>query len=264
MIKLFATDLDGTLLKPGNIIKQEDIDAIHRLKEHGIDFAVATGRMERDIVKICSEINHDAHRISQNGAFVDTKDNQKIFTKTFDAATSRALHHAVSAFPNPFCITTADESYISFKTPEIKAMEDILYFPLVEGVDFADDYNEAFLPSKYMLLGDEKDIVGFQQKIDEAFSEVSESYLSDPHCVDIVPKGVSKARGLTALAEYLNINPEEIAVIGDSFNDIPMFEMSNNSFAMVTAPEAVKQKATHVVDDVFEAIEFIQGKVSTS
>ncbi|SFM45234.1 hypothetical protein SAMN04487943_11924 [Gracilibacillus orientalis] len=264
MIKLFATDLDGTLLKPNNVIKQEDIEAIHRLKEHGIDFAVATGRMERDIVKICTEINHDAHRISQNGAFVDTKDNQKILTKTFDAATSSALHQAVDTFPNPFCITTADESYISFKTPEIKALEEILYFPLVEGVDFANDYNEAFLPSKYMLLGEEKDIVSFQKKIDETFHEVCESYLSDPHCVDIVPKGVSKALGLTTLADYLDIKPEEIAVIGDSYNDIPMFGMSANSFAMSTAPEAVKQKATHVVDDVFEAIELIQGKVSTS
>ncbi|MGP4042555.1 HAD family hydrolase [Gracilibacillus sp. D59] len=264
MIKLFATDLDGTLLKPGNVIKQEDIDAIHRLKEQDIDFAVATGRMERDIVKICTEIKHDAHRISQNGAFVDTIDNQKILAKTFDAVTSSALHHAVSEFPNPFCITTADESYISFKTPEIKAMEEILYFPLVEGVDFANDYNEAFLPSKYMLLGEQSDIVSFQKKINEAFHEVSETYLSDPHCVDIVPKGVSKALGLTALAEYLDIKLEEIAVIGDSYNDIPMFEMTSNSFAMSTAPEAVQQKASHVVDNVFEAIELIQGKVSTS
>ncbi|MGN8646884.1 HAD family hydrolase [Gracilibacillus sp. HCP3S3_G5_1] len=264
MIKLFATDLDGTLLKADNIVKQEDIDAIHRLKEHNIDFAVATGRMERDIVKICKEINYDAHRISQNGAFVDTKDNQKIFAKTFDAVTSSALHHAISAFPNPFCITTADEAYISFKTPEIKALEEILYFPLVEGVDFANDYHDQFLPSKYMLLGEEKDIVGFQQKINEEFHEVSESYLSDPRCVDIVPKGVSKALGLKVLAEYLHIKTDEIAVIGDSYNDIPMFEMTAYSFAMRTAPEPVQQKAAHVVDDVFEAIAYIQGKVSTS
>ncbi|MDX8047661.1 HAD family hydrolase [Gracilibacillus sp. S3-1-1] len=264
MIRLFATDLDGTLLKRGNIIKQEDIDAIGRLHEQQIDFAVATGRMERDIIRISQEIKHDAHRISQNGAFAHTKNNDVILANTFDVATSKALHKAVSAFTTPFCITTADEAYISFKTPEIKAMDDYAYFPIVEGVDFEDDYNDEFLPSRYMLIGDEKDILNSQKQIDEAFHEVSESYQSDPRCVDIVPKGVSKAAGLTALAKHLHIELHEIAVIGDSFNDIPMFNMTPHSFAMSTAPKTVQQQAAHVVDDVFEAIDFIQSKVSTS
>ncbi len=257
MIKLFATDLDGTLLKHGNVIKKEDIEAIHRLQEQNIDFAIATGRMERDIKKICTEINHDAHRISQNGAFVDTKSNQAILARTFDALTSNALHKVVDSFANPFCITTGDESYISMKTPAIKAMEAMQYFPLVEGVDFIDQYNDNFLPSKYMLLGEEKDIVALQEKINDEFKDVCETYLSDPRCVDIVPKGVSKALGLTTLAEYLKIQPEEMAVIGDSFNDIPMFEMTPNSFAMSTAPKLVQEKAAQVVDNVHEAIEQI-------
>ncbi|SHN28548.1 Cof-type HAD-IIB family hydrolase [Gracilibacillus kekensis] len=262
MIKLFATDLDGTLLKHGNFIKEEDIAAIHRLQEQNIDFAIATGRMDRDIKKICSEINHDAHRISQNGAFVDSKSNQALLAKTFDAVTSNALHNVISSFSSPFSITTADESYISKKTPELKAMESILYFPLVEGVDFADQYNDAFLPSKFMLLGSEKDIIVLQEKINEQFKDVSETYLSDPRCVDIVPKGVSKALGLRTLAKHLGIDPEEMAVIGDSYNDIPMFEMTPNSFAMSTAPKSVQEKAAHVVDDVHQAIECLTHLVN--
>ncbi|UOQ48829.1 HAD family hydrolase [Gracilibacillus caseinilyticus] len=264
MIKLFATDLDGTLLKHGNRIKTEDISAIELLKDSNIDFAIATGRMDRDILQVCEKINTPAHRISQNGAFVDTKSNERILANTFDIETSSALHHAISQFPNPFCVTTADEAYISVKTPEIEAMEKILYFPLVEGVDFADEYQENFLPSKYMLLGEQKDIVAFQADIHEKFHAVCESYLSDPRCVDIVPKGVSKAVGLIALAEYLAIKPDEIAVIGDSFNDIPMFEMTPNSFAMSTAPEAVRKKAANVVDNVHEAIAYVQQSVSTN
>ena len=257
MVKLFATDLDGTLLKRGNIIQDDDIKAIHKLKGKRIDFAIATGRMDRDIQMVCNEIKHNAHRISQNGAFVDTKDNKTILTNTFDAETSKELHKAVEAFPNPFSITTQFENYVSFKTPEIKKLEDVLYFPLIEGVDFLDEYGGDFLPSKFMLLGEQHELLPFQQELNAHFHKVSESYLSDPHCVDIVPKHVSKAVGLQTLAEQVNIAPTDIAVIGDSFNDIPMFDITPHSFAMSTAPSEVQQKAKYVVDEVHEAIDML-------
>src|SRR5699024_6468242 len=117
-------------------------------------------------------------RISQNGAFVDTKQNITILTNTFDVETSIDLHKAVDAFPNPFSITTQFENYISVKTPEIKKLEDVLYFPLVEGVDFLDRYGDDFLPAKFMLLGDQHELLPFQQELNTHFYHVSESYLS--------------------------------------------------------------------------------------
>ncbi|MFC4401501.1 HAD family hydrolase [Gracilibacillus xinjiangensis] len=263
MVKLFATDLDGTLLKKGNIIKEEDKDSIKRLSDNGIDFAIATGRLDRDILEICKEINQSAHRVSQNGTFVQTKTNESIYTKTFDVSNSKAIHEKMRKYQNILCISTKDELYISKITAEMKALENFLYFPLIEGIDFLDQYGESIHASKYMLLGEEQDLVKIQTELLSHFTDNIESYLSDPNCLDIVPKGVSKAEGLKALAQHLQMEPNEIAVVGDSYNDIPMFEMTPNSYAMSTAPAAVQQKASHVVDDVFEAIDHITNAVKS-
>ncbi|WP_186576716.1 HAD family hydrolase [Aquibacillus kalidii] len=257
MLKLFATDLDGTLLGKGNHIIDEDKHAIHRLISQGIEFAVATGRMDRDIVKILTDIEAKGHRISQNGAFVFDKENRRLYKQTFNKEVSTLVHKAVAEHHDVFCITTADEIYISKKTAQIREFEPLLLFPLLEGVDFIHEYGQRIHPSKYMLIGETDEIIAAQDKLNASFSDVTESYLSDNHCVDIVPKGTSKAVGLEQLVKNMSIKPEEIAVIGDSFNDIPMFEMTPYSYAMESAHPDVKKKASKVVKHVHEAIDDI-------
>lgn len=58
-------------------------------------------------------------------------------------------------------------------------------------------------------------------------------------------------------AEENNIDLDEIAVIGDSGNDISMFEITKNSFAMSRAPKFVKEKANYIVDRVYNMEEYI-------
>lgn len=264
MVKLFATDLDGTLLQRGKYISPDDIQALHTLKEQQIDFAIATGRMDKEIVVISEQIELKGHRISQNGAFAITKEDEIIYEKTFDVATSKIIHQVVSDYPDPFCISTADDIYISKVTEDIQRLEGELFFPIKEGVDFLNNYGSNFLPSKFMLLGETNELLAYQKKIMNQIASVAESYLSDPHCLDVVPKGVSKSLGLRKLATLLQIDPTEIAVIGDSFNDIPMFEMTPHSFAMATAPKEVQEHASYVVNSVKEAVELVTEKVSAS
>ncbi|GAA0288803.1 hypothetical protein GGQ92_002334 [Gracilibacillus halotolerans] len=262
MVKLFATDLDGTLLKKGRHIAPDDIAALHTLEDHHIDFAIATGRMDREIMVINEQIKLNGHRVSQNGAFTLTNKSELIYQKTFDINTSKKIHLEVMDFPNPYCISTADEIFVSKITEDLKHLEGELFFPLKEGVDFLDKYGDSFLPSKFMLFGETDELVAYQKNIMQDIADVAETYISDPHCLDIVPKGVSKSLGLRKLAEHLQIDPTEIAVIGDSFNDLPMFQMTPHSFAMATAPKEVQNHATYVVDSVKEAVELVTQKVS--
>lgn len=267
MIKLFVTDLDGTLLSKGNVIIEEDKQAIETLVDHGVEFSVATGRMDRDIQKILKSLSQTGHRVSQNGGFVYDKHDNLIHAQTFHGDLSKRLHEAIKDHSHLYCVTTADEAYVSEKTGVIKDMEHLLYFPLKEGVDFIEEYGKSIYPSKFMILGETDAIVKTQEKLSKHFSSETESYLSDAHCVDIVPKGISKAIGLDYLIKALDISSEEIAVIGDSFNDVPMLEMTPHSYAMETAHDDVKGTASKVVHHVHEAIQdlkqqgLIQGSV---
>ncbi|RCW62839.1 HAD family hydrolase [Saliterribacillus persicus] len=263
MIKMFATDLDGTLLGHGNYLKPKDIEAIAKIKNE-MEFTVATGRLDREITEIFKALKTTGHRVSQNGSFVYSEDNNMIHSHTFDPKLGKTLHEAIVGYEQLFCIMTADDIYVSERTPEIKAMEHLFYFDLKEGVDFVESYGKAIHPSKYMLLGEPDEVNQLQEKIrSEIFHEEIVTYMSDKRCLDILPRGISKAFGLEKLALERGINVDEIAVIGDSFNDIPMFEMTPHSYVMSQAPAAVKEKANFVVDHVHEAVSDVLKKMNT-
>ena len=110
-----------------------------------------------------------------------------------------------------------------------------------------------------MLLGEIEQLLLIQAELNETFKGKANSVLSAPKCIDVMPAGVNKQVGLTHLIKTLAIKPEEIAVIGDSQNDIEMLKMTPHSYVMSSADHDVKQAAQYVVDDVFEAINHLNA-----
>ena len=76
----------------------------------------------------------------------------------------------------------------------------------------------------------------------EEFGDEYEIAYSGP-AIEMMEKGTNKADSLKKLLDICNIGYDEVAVVGDSGNDIPLFENFENSFVMPQAPEEVKQKA---------------------
>ena len=260
MIKLFVTDLDGTLLGKGNNINPKDIDAIHSLALHDIDFAVATGRLDREIIDILTSMDKKGHRVSQNGSFVHDQDGNCLYQQTFPIDLSKRLHDAILNKTSDYFISTSDEIHVPKKNTVVKLLEKVLYFPVTETPALAKTLDNSVQAAKYSIYGKTENIVALQAEIQQQFDAEIESYLSDSRIVEIVPKGVSKANGLAMLLKKLKIKNDEIAVIGDSFNDIPMLEMTPHSYVMSRAHNDVKQKANKVVDHVHQAITDLKEK----
>jgi hypothetical protein len=72
------------------------------------------------------------------------------------------------------------------------------------------------------------------------------------------PRGCSKGAALARIAEQLGVAREHTAVVGDWYNDVPMFQWAARSFAMGQAPEVVRAAAT----DILEATAFTGGGVA--
>ncbi len=64
-----------------------------------------------------------------------------------------------------------------------------------------------------------------------------------------VSRGVSKGSGLEEVARRLGVARERVCVIGDWYNDVPMFDWAARSFAMPHAPDDVKERASDVLGD---------------
>lgn len=70
-----------------------------------------------------------------------------------------------------------------------------------------------------------------------------EYVFSDERKLEITNKGITKGNALNILLENLDLQQNEIAVFGDSENDISMFEAKEYSFAMENALPIAKEKA---------------------
>ena len=74
---------------------------------------------------------------------------------------------------------------------------------------------------------------------------VSESV---PNDIEVMPLGVDKGTGLSALAAYLNLTPAEVMAVGDGENDLAMLRYAGLSVAMGNACDTVKKTARVVTE----------------
>ncbi len=75
-----------------------------------------------------------------------------------------------------------------------------------------------------------------------------ELVLSGLTAFELIPSGVSKGTAIKEISKLLNISLENTLSIGDSGNDISMFETTKYSATLASSPDFVKKHATHIFD----------------
>ncbi|WP_226585116.1 HAD family hydrolase [Halobacillus litoralis] len=260
MIKLFVTDLDGTLLGEDHYIKNEDIDALKKMIEQGTPLAVASGRMDHEIIEVLKRVGVNGHRVSQNGAFVFDAEDQEVYSKTFDHDLARRIIETIDQEPMVKTVSTADKTYTKEHSKWIDMISEQMFHDIIVNPELNEQIGTKVTPSKITLHGKESDVMSAAEKVAQMFGEEIDSFISHETCVDMMPKAINKQTGLRQLIDLLGIKADEIACVGDSFNDSSMFEMTPHSYVMSTAHTKVKEKANTIVDHVHEAIEDLDKK----
>ena len=85
MIKMIATDIDGTILKWGLDFTPAMRQCIKRLKEHGVKVVLVTGRMHCAALPVARELGLDTPIISYQGGLIKDFDNNTLYQKNLDS-----------------------------------------------------------------------------------------------------------------------------------------------------------------------------------
>lgn len=255
MIKLFVSDLDNTLFNDEKQVAPRDQEALKSLKEAGLHIALASGRMDYELVKVMNLIESRFHRISQNGAFIYTRDGKCLQSAAFSGELSRQIYREGNTFGLPCFITQENEMFVAEKTDAVLAIEKRMKLSVRVIPEMDKQLGKTLFPSKITYFGEPHEIRKLDRYIQQTFASQVDSVISDRDCLDFMPPGISKGASLKKLADEFGLQPEEIATIGDSFNDVSMLHFTPHSFAMRHAPAEVKQQASHVVSSVHEAAE---------
>ena len=75
---------------------------------------------------------------------------------------------------------------------------------------------------------------------------------NDIHFGNAISRYVSKGSALRDVIDYLGLKANQVMAIGDSFNDLPVFEVAGTKVAMGDAPESLRQLADWVAPPVEE------------
>ncbi|QHS23850.1 Cof-type HAD-IIB family hydrolase [Virgibacillus sp. MSP4-1] len=256
MIKLIVSDLDGTLLSYHKGLLERDKEAILHAVGKGTEFSVASGRMDVEIKEVMGMIGATGHRISQNGSFVYSKDEERIYGHVFSKNDVLDLYQFLISTDAPLTIFSENQGFVNDASRIKSVYMSRLFFPIELDTNLINSIQKGLEVSKISVNSHQTEwLKQIQAKIEGQFSSIADSFISDPECLDIMPKAINKGKGVKAIMDAYHLQPEEIMCIGDSYNDISMFQLTPHSYVMSQADEEVKGYAAHEVNYVYEALE---------
>jgi len=255
-MRLFVTDLDGTLLNHGKTIEPQDEDAISGLLARGVEVCFASGRSDGDIAFIAGWFDGAIHRISHNGAIVRRKDGALLGTETFELDTAAAIDELVHRYEGLVVFTGDREGEVWLRESDARTRpyEERLYVRVRVRDGAPNDIGRTLVPGKFSIFGETDLLRRVERDVMERFGGSVDSFRSDVDCVDFMPKGVSKGTGLERLLAAIGGAPERTACVGDSHNDIAMLAMTPFGFAMSHAHADVRRSAAHGATSVADVV----------
>ena len=259
-IKMLVFDVDGTLY---DLVKHEiplsAVEAIRKAKENGYIFVIATGRTHYGLGKALNDLQPDFILSASGGVVVDSQKNI-IYHHDFDEKDVKQLLDFCHVHEAGLIFKFLDHMYI-YQHPEkidwLKGQmeSDIGSDPFVACP--AQDRHLRSLPQSASIHAN-------PSEINKTFGNHSTiqflQYSSDGY--DVVPTGVNKGSGLKNLMKHLHLRAEQIACIGDNYNDLDMMKEAGYRIAMGNAVQAVKDVADYITsttdqDGIYQALKHL-------
>lgn len=269
MIKLIATDMDGTLLNAAHEISNENYEAIKYAQSKGITVVIATGRAFYEANGPIAPTDLTLPYICLNGAELRDEEFNIIHTskltrplidKITGVLNSEDIYYQV--YTN-FGIYTEDpekdlEIYVDIaekagQKADVKKIRANIQNRIDNGtLKQVDSYDEISKRPGEIILK----ILAFAsdlEKIDRAKAEISESQSlavssSSRGNIEITHSDAQKGIALEAIAEQVKIPMSDVMAIGDNLNDISMLEKAGYAVAMENGAPEVKEMADYITD----------------
>lgn len=254
MIKLVASDLDGTLLLNGaQQLSPELFPIIKKLKELGILFAAASGRQYANMKLLFEPVLDDMAFICENGALAVQKE-KILYSDSFDPELVQEIVRAVyNKKGAEFSCSTKDFYYIR---PKTEAYVKLMTETVKTNCKIIQSFDEITEPCIKLAVFEEngmtEEAIHFWR---ESFSDKCTVVTSGNAWLDFIPFGTNKAKGIRKFQEIYGIKPEECIVFGDEYNDIEMLKSVPYGVAMEHAKEGVRASANYQTDRVERVLE---------
>ncbi|MDO5410394.1 MAG: Cof-type HAD-IIB family hydrolase [Lachnospiraceae bacterium] len=249
MIRLIASDVDGTLVKDGSgSINPEYYEVISALCDKGIVFCIASGRQYASVKKLFAPVADRIFYIAEGGSVLRGSD---------EVYHIEALPQSILPAFLEDCRACPDTDLLA-ATPEItltETGEDTFMFRLlVDSYGFnvknIDSLNHAPLDQVVKIsLFNRNNVEEICDKtLIPKWKDQLQLVCSGKEWIDCISLDTNKGRSLKMLQQRLGISKDETMVFGDNMNDLAMFSQARYSYAIGNARDEVKKAAAFTAD----------------
>ncbi|MBO0443274.1 Cof-type HAD-IIB family hydrolase [Vagococcus fluvialis] len=270
MIKMIASDMDGTLLSSHLAISETNKEAVLEAQAQGIEFMVATGRAYSEAKPALDDAGIKCCMITGNGAQIFDENGEAIVTFSIDKKTTKEIMttlreknlyfelmttNGVYAESQPqrvenFATLLANQvPHLTFKMAIAMASTHLNMLP----VHYINNYDDLLVDDSVEILK----VIAFSDEGPKLLRPIADELeangplyvtASFPNNIEINHKDAQKGNAVKLMAEKRGIELEDVMTIGDNFNDVSMLKVAGVSFAMGNAEEDVKKIAKYEAD----------------
>lgn len=255
-LRVVATDLDGTLLRPDHTVSQFTREQLHRVVAEGRMLVFVTGRPPRWMPPVLATTGHDGIAVCANGAVVlDMATEEVVAHHPLPADQLADLCAVIRAEMGPatrFGFELAPLGPLSAN----RLVHESGFLPMLPAAEAVAPLADLVAHRSAVKLlavgpGSVEETAEVAARVVAATGDaVTISHSSRSHqMLEIAPPGVTKASTLAELVAEAGLRPADVVAFGDMPNDIPLLTWAGYAVAVADAHPALLAVADDVIPD---------------
>ncbi len=255
MIKLIASDLDGTLLLNGaQDVSDQIYEQIRRMKEEGILFVASSGRQYTNLRHRFEPVKDDIAYIAENGALGMWK-GECFFKRSLETELAHRVIDALHSCQGCICMVSGER--VCYTDSKDERFWDHMLHVVRNDMEYREDLKALEEPCLKISACSFSGAEDPAEKLRDIFKDEIKITTSGNIWVDFITPGASKGHALEILMNQFNINKEESASFGDQYNDLEMLKATAYSYVMESGAEGLEAYAAYKAKRVEDEIEKI-------
>lgn len=257
MRTLYITDLDETLLDTDSNVSEYSANIINKIIEKGNFFSYATSRGTAPACRLTSSLNINIPVVLHNGVFVTNPTTKEVLIsnsfKTEEILFLKDLFSKYNITPNSYSIINGAEKIAiipDYSNPGKKyfldSRENDKRLRFIDNIE--ELYNSDSIYS-FLCIGSKDELKPIHETIQKhpnINSILQQETRREEFWCDIAPSEATKAKSILKLKEMLNC--DKIISFGNGLNDISMFKISDECYAVSNAEQELKDISTGVIE----------------
>jgi hypothetical protein len=256
-VRLIAIDIDGTLLDSRFQVSAENVAALRRAYELGIDIVLTTGRRHAFALPIAQALGFNLWLMSSNGAITKSTQGELFHRDLLPAAVARRLLTHMAAFRSNTVVTFDLESRGALVIESAAELNGSIARWMEKNAEFI----QQVAPLEQAITTDPVQAMfcGVIARMNEAEARLATGDFAGEitvlktqyearnlSIIDVLNRNCSKGHALKRWAEHRGFSRDQVMAIGDNFNDVEMLAFAGVPFIMGNACAELKQNGWRI------------------